>query len=218
MTALLEQIAATPFPDWVALTASVAYVYLAARDNNWCWLFAAVGSLVWAHQMWVEYALVSDALLNLFYFGMALVGIYRWRGERRQQRAQTLDHLALPPEGQGRPPIRRMTPAEHATVIVSGLFLGYALASFARMFRPDVAMIYWDGFTTAFSILAPFLLIARRIDNWLYFMIIDVAYVYIYLLTGAYLYLLVMIVYIGMAAYGYLQWHLAIDRGHEVAA
>jgi nicotinamide mononucleotide transporter len=218
MTELAEQIIFTPILDWVALIASVIYVYLAARDNNWCWLFAAVGSLIWAHQMWVEYALVSDALLQLFYFGMALVGIYRWRGQRRRQRESTLDSLALPPEHDGRPPIRRMTLAEHLTVGVSGLLLGYALASFARTFRPDVALIYWDGFTTAFSILATFLLIARRIENWLYFLVIDVAYVYIYLLTGAYLYLLVMVIYIGMALYGYLQWRSAIHRGYDAAA
>jgi nicotinamide mononucleotide transporter len=92
------------------------------------------------------------------------------------------------------------------------------MASFAYSFRADVAMVYWDGYTTAFSVLATFLLIARRIENWLYLLVIDVAYIYIYLLTGAYLYLLVMVVYIGMAVYGYQQWlKLGVDRSHQRA-
>ena len=214
---LSEQIAQTPLLDWAALLCSVAYVWLAAQDNNACWVFAAIGSVLWAHQMYAHYGLVSDALLQLFYFVMAGVGLYRWRRQRHtpaRPAAEALDSFALEPAP--KPTVLRMTWGEHATVISSSLFLGYALANFVLIYRVGAVLPVLDGITTAFSIVATFLLIARRLENWLYFLVIDAAYVYIYWQTGALIYLLVMLLYIVLAVYGYRQWKglAAVDGSH----
>lgn len=217
---LADQIRETPALDWVATVFSILYVWLAARDNNWCWLFAAVGSLIWAHQMLVVYGLPSDAVLQLFYLIMAAVGIYQWRREEKSQtqKIQTLDSIAVQQE-EKQGSISTMSPGEHFAVIAGGLLLGYGLANFMAMYRPGLYMMYWDGITTTFSILATFLLIARRIENWLYFIVIDAVYIYIYLSRGADLYALIMLVYIAVAIYGYVNWSrlLAIDRSHQSA-
>ncbi|MEM9929613.1 MAG: nicotinamide mononucleotide transporter, partial [Bacteroidota bacterium] len=67
MATLLEQILAAGWLDWLALLTSLAYVWLAARDNNWCWLFAAISTAVWAWQSFFVYQLISDGFLQLFY-------------------------------------------------------------------------------------------------------------------------------------------------------
>ncbi|WP_406612750.1 nicotinamide riboside transporter PnuC [Neolewinella maritima] len=204
----------------MALGCSVVYVLLASRDRNACWLFAAVGSLLWAHQMVAVYNLISDALLQVFYFVMAGVGLYRWRRSTRSRPAvEALDSEVVGELAGQKPPILRMTLGEHLTVASSALLLGYGLANFVLIYRADAAMPYLDGITTAFSVVATFLLIARRLENWLYFVVIDLAYVFIYWRTEAYLYLLVMLLYIVVAVYGYLHWRrLAIHSGHEAAA
>jgi nicotinamide mononucleotide transporter len=216
LSLLAEQIAGTPLLDWAALFCSVAYVGLASRDHNACWIFAAIGSLLWAHQMLAVYGLVSDALLQLFYLVMAGVGLYRWRrkGARAEPAAEALDSQMI--EAEAKPSIRRMSWEEHATVIASSLLLGYALAKFVLIYRVSAAMPVLDGLTTAFSVVATFLLVARRLENWLYFIVIDAAYVYIYWRTGALLYLLVMLVYIVLAVYGYRRWRhrLAVDGSY----
>lgn len=219
---LIAQMRETPVLDWVAVLCSIVYVYLAARDNNWCWLFAAIGSVIWAHQMFVVYALPSDALLQLFYLVMAGLGLYRWRRKAptRAPETQALDSIAVRQRDEGGSAILQMTPGEHLVVISGGLLLGYGLANFMMAFRPGAVMVYWDGITTTFSILATFLLIARRIENWLYFIVIDLAYVYIYLRRAADLYALIMVVYVIVAVYGYLHWWRlsAVDRSHETPA
>ena len=175
--------------DYLATVTALLYVWLAARDNNLCWFFAAVSTACWAYLSFFEYRLVSDALLQIFYFVMAGVGLYAWR-----QGTQT-----------AAPPIRRMSVREHALVIgistAAGLALGYFFSSVMTS-----AATYPDALTTAFSISTTFLLVNRRLENWLYWIVIDLAYVGIYYRQGAILFAALMVVYTAMAAYGYWNW------------
>ncbi|PPK87789.1 nicotinamide mononucleotide transporter [Neolewinella xylanilytica] len=220
MEEFLRQAAATDTVEWLATLTALAYVWLAARDNNWCWLFAAVSAALWAHQSFVVYRLVSDALLQLFYLVMAGVGIYRWqRTALAPAKETTLDELAIterPAPGSG---IVRMTLREHLLTIgggiIGGLFLGAVVGSLTT-----ATSTYADAITTTLSVIATFLLIGRRLENWLYFVVIDAAYVLIYLRSSALLFAALMVLYVVMAIYGYRNWRglLAVDRGYDAAA
>ncbi|THH39360.1 nicotinamide riboside transporter PnuC [Neolewinella litorea] len=217
MQELLAQVYATDAVEWAATLTALAYVYLAARDNNWCWLFAALSATLWAYQSLIVYQLVSDALLQLFYLVMAGVGLFRWQRSRRVSPPnEMLDSIARDPVADGESDIRRMETGEHLTVIglglTTGLLLGYLVGSVST-----ATQTYLDAVTTSFSVVATFLLIWRRLDNWIYWMVIDAVYVYIYLRAGALLFALLMILYIVMAIYGYLTWRSAVDGGHETA-
>lgn len=199
MEQLAEQIAAAGFLDWFALLTSLAYVWLAARDNNWCWLFAAVSTAVWAWQSFFEYNLVSDGLLQVFYFVMAGVGIWRWRdkGEGQEMKKRKGSTSPLP--------ITRMSVKEHLFTILLGVVGGLGLGYFFSN-TLEAAATYPDAITTVFSIITTFLLIGRRLENWAYWIVIDAAYVWIYAGTGAILFAAMMIINIGMACYGFVQW------------
>ncbi len=218
MQELITQISATDGVEWAATLTALVYVYLAARDSQWCWLFAAVSAVGWAYQSLVAYALVSDALLQLFYLIMAGVGLYRWRKSRPERvDNQALDHLAIESLPVA-PEFRRMTLREHLLTIggsvAVGLLLGMTVGALAT-----ATQTYLDAITTTFSIAATFLLIGRRLENWLYWIIIDAVYVYIYLRSGAMLFALLMVLYVVMAGYGYWQWRrLAVDGRYDAAA
>ena len=49
-----------------------------------------------------------------------------------------------------------------------------------------------DAFTTIFSIIATFFLVRRKLDNWMYWVMIDAVYVYLYASRGAFLFALLM--------------------------
>lgn len=210
MQALTEQILAAGFADWLALLTSLAYVWLAARDNNWCWLFAAISTAVWGWQSFFVYQLISDGFLQLFYFVMAGVGIWRWRSSKDGTTEQArptdndlLDEIALPLRP--KPDIRRMTAGEHVAVIAGSGIAGWLLYFFVSGTFVSAATLP-DALTTAFSVATTFLLIGRRLENWLYWIIIDAAYVWIYAGTGAILFAVMMVINVGMAIYGYLNW------------
>lgn len=214
MTELYDQILAAGPLDWLALLTSLAYVWLAARDNNWCWLFAAVSTAVWAWQSFFVYQLISDGFLQLFYLVMAGVGIWRWRRykvgliEQGVNREDLIGDVEMKPTD-----IKKMTVSEHVYVLLFGLLTGSLMYLFVSGLFTSAATMP-DALTTAFSIATTFLLVWRRLENWLYWIVIDAVYVWIYLNTGAVLFALMMVINIGMAIYGYLNWRRQLKQAH----
>ncbi len=209
MQILLDQLLAAGFLDWLAMLTSLAYVWLAARDNNWCWLFAAISTAAWAWQSFVVYQLVSDGFLQIFYFVMAGVGLWRWRGMKQDDLNKKisdnylLDEIALPNLPLGA--IRRMTSLEHVLVIGGSTVAGWGLYMFVSGLFVSVATLP-DALTTVFSITTTFLLIWRKLENWLYWIVIDLVYVWLYTNAGAVLFAVMMVINVGMAVYGYVNW------------
>lgn len=187
---MLEQLQSLGYLDWVTTILALVYVYLAARNSPWCWLFGAVGCAIWCYVDIVDYKLYSDAALQAFYVVMSFIGLYQWQ---KGGEAQTVL------------PVSSMTLKEHAWLIavclLAGLLLGYFVSQhFAA------AATYPDAITTTFSIGATIMLLRRKVENWLYWIIIDIAYVGIYASRGATLFMLIMLVYVGVAIYGYKSW------------
>lgn len=221
MTELYEQILTAGPLDWLALLTSLAYVWLAARDNNWCWLFAAVSTAVWAWQSFFVYQLISDGFLQLFYLVMAGVGIWRWQNKSSRATARRYKE-GVTSRGPSRedllnneipnttPSIQKMTAKEHSGVLLFGLLGGTAMYFFVSNIFTSAATLP-DALTTAFSIATTFLLVWRRLENWLYWIVIDAVYVWIYLNTGAVLFALMMVINIGMAVYGYFNWRREVN-------
>ena len=72
-----EQIAATSLAEWVAVVLALAYVWLAARQNRWCWLCAFISTAIYTWLFW-QVTLPFQAILNLYYMMMAGYGYYQW--------------------------------------------------------------------------------------------------------------------------------------------
>ena len=69
--------------ELVATLLAVAYVVLALKHSIWCWPAALLSTLLFTHVMW-DSALLSDALLHIYYAGMAVYGWWRWRQLQQQ--------------------------------------------------------------------------------------------------------------------------------------
>ncbi|NJO87025.1 MAG: nicotinamide mononucleotide transporter [Lewinella sp.] len=168
---------------------ALLYVVLAARNNPWCWGFGALACLGWAYLDVMYYALYSDALLQVFYIGMSVWGYFSWRAARQAPSR----------------PIARMSKIDHFLLLafgsLSGLLLGYTVSSFL-----PAAATYWDALTTTFSVGATVFLLKRKLENWAYWVVIDLAYVGIYFSRGAWLLAALMLVYTAVAVYGYCEW------------
>lgn len=184
-----------PAIEWVACGLSLGYVYLAGRNSVWCWPLAFVGSSLWAYQVWTAYDLLFDTVLNAFYAAMAVAGFAIWLRDDGRDSA----------DGAAEGTITAMTPREHAAVIGGGAVLSVALTWWAARYTA-AALPGPDAVTTVYSVLGTFLLIGRRLENWLYFIVIDVAYVWIYLERGSVVFAATFAAYTLMAGYGYVAW------------
>lgn len=183
--------------DWqlmhsVELTATIlalAYVILALKQSIWCWPAALLSTLLFTHVMW-DSALLSDAFLHLYYAGMAIYGWWRWQKLTKQS---------------GEQPVFEWRWQRHVLLIVitalSGLILGYVMANYTHA---DFAWI--DAQTTAFSLVATWLVAKKLVSNWLYWVVIDAVCIFVYAQKHLFFLTVLFMLYTVIAVVGFFVW------------
>jgi nicotinamide mononucleotide transporter len=186
---ILEELSALHIVDYTGLVFGILYVYFATKERAVCWIFGGVSSLSIAYAGFFLYKLYSDAILNIIYFLMALWGLWNWYGSKQS--------ISVP--------VSRMSRREHFIYLGLSLLLALPVAFLFSAFT-NAALPWLDAITTTFALGATVLTILKRLENWIYWIIIDLVYIGIYYSQGAYLFALLFVIYVLLAIKGYVSW------------
>ncbi|MFT4601970.1 MAG: nicotinamide mononucleotide transporter [Arenicella sp.] len=184
---LKEGIIQTSWIEWVAVLTGITYVILAARKSIFCWSFALASAGFYVYICY-DYNLYLESFLQLFYVLMAIAGWYFWNATKdREELIQKwrLDFHAL----------------NIGVSAVACLVLGYYFDHETAQAYP-----YLDAFTTVFSLAATYMVTQRVIENWLYWIVIDIAGVFLYGAKGLYLSAVLYFIFTVLAVIGYIHW------------
>ncbi len=196
---LLEYYRALPRVELTAVVLAVGYLVLAIRQNIWCWFCAAISTALYVY-LFASANLYMESLLNVFYFGMAAYGWLVWRG------GKTDDGL----------PVSVWPLNVHAYAITAIVCLatisGYLLATFT-----DAAYPYIDSATTFAAIWATFLVARKVLENWWYWLVIDLLSVFIYWSRGLETTAVLFIVYVVLIPIGLIAWTRSYREDHPAA-
>lgn len=196
----LEQARSFSWIDWTATITAIIYVVLAARENIWCWFWGIISCSLWAYASFFFYQLWMDALLQIFYIVMAFVGFYKWKYSQDKGTVKPTTHL---------------TAWEHliywAAILPAAFLFGYFFANYT-----PAAATYADAFTTVLSVAATIMLVQKKLETWLYWILADSLYVWLYGRQGAYLFALLMIIYVIIATDGYFRWRRQMKSELEI--
>ncbi len=187
-----------PLVELISVITAIIYVVLAARKNIWCWLFGIISSIFWTYAAYQYYQLYVDALLQIYYVAMGVYGWYSWN---RGFKLAASEQLA----------ITKMKNKEHIQIIVGGILLTVLVGYFFKTYTAAVAT-YLDAFTTVFAIITTVLVARKKLENWIYWIVIDLVYVYLYGSRGGYLFAALNVIYIVVAYFGYLNWRKEINE------
>ena len=187
---ITEQAGAFTWIDWTTTITAICYVVLAARENSWCWFWGIISCSLWAYASFAFYQLWMDALLQVFYVIMGFVGLYQWKFRSGSEIVK---------------PTTRMNLREHlgywAAILPATFLFGYFFANYT-----PAAATYADAFTSILSIAATIMLVQKKLETWLYWILADALYVWLYGRQGAYLFAILMVLYVIIAADGYFRW------------
>lgn len=192
----------TAAAEWIAVALALGYLLLAVRQNLWCWACAA-GSSALYFVLFARGGLAMQAALQVFYVGMAAYGWHSWRGGR---------------EGLAQPlAVSTWTPATHAlaiggTLVATGIN-GWLLAPAGGHVVPYVdALVAWT------SVLATWMVARKVLENWLYWMLIDLVAAGLYWSQGFRATSVLFLVYVVIAARGYFAWRADLAQAREAVA
>ena len=168
---------------------AIAYLLFAIRQNIWCWLCAAISAALYVY-LFIQAKLYMDSLLNGFYFAMA---IYGWRVWKKG--AGDLAQL----------PVSVWPLSTHivATLIIAVLSL--ATGSLLERYT-DAAYPYIDSITTYSAVWATFLVARKVLENWWYWLVIDLVSIFIYWSRELPFTALLFVIYVLLIPFGLVAW------------
>ncbi len=167
----------------------VAYILLAAKESQWCWLFAFCSTLIYTLLFW-EGQLPMQALLNFYYIGMAVYGYWLW-----QKHGKTEDYLA----------ISRWGLSNNLLFIVIGVVISSLVTYYLQVTEQSKSPAL-DAYTTVFAVMNTWLMAKKILQNWLYWIIIDAAAVVLYIETSYYATAALFVLNTILAVAGYISW------------
>ncbi|WKZ66043.1 MAG: nicotinamide riboside transporter PnuC [Flavobacteriales bacterium] len=190
----LDPLSPTPTTlAWTAIEAAAAagnltYTVLMLYERRVGWLFGIVASALGV-ALFLHQQVYAQVALNAFYVGM---GVYGWRTWGRS----SSDAL----------PITRRKPRFHLGIVALGALLTLCLALALRLL-PDARLTGLDGFATAFSLLATWMLARKILENWAYWIAADAVAIALYALLGMWWYAALYIIYVGLSISALVRWH-----------
>ncbi len=182
-----EQIAAASLAEWVAVVLALAYVWLAARQNRWCWLCAFISTAIYTWLFW-QVTLPFQAILNLYYMVMAGYGYYQWNRQAA-----------------GDDRVHSWPWYTHAMLVPGLLLIAWGLSLWAQgQFNSEHLLL--DASIQVVSVVTTVMVAHKVLQNWLYWIVINLASAYLYAQSGLMLSACLFLGYVGFAVFGYAQW------------
>lgn len=183
----------TELLEWITFVTALAYVYFAAQKKIVTWLFALI-SVGLTFYLDVIGKLYIESGLQVFYFAMAIYGWMNWKKAEKNDL-----------------PITRWSVQVHLLNVFGSallaLLVGYLFDNYTEQSTP-----YLDAFTTCFSLVATFMVVKRVLENWLYWIFINMGMVVLYLNNGYEILALQYGLFVALAIYGYWSWNKALKQ------
>jgi nicotinamide mononucleotide transporter len=190
LVTILQQQAATLSPlEVIAVVMALLYLVLAIRQNIWCWFAAGISTTIYVY-LFLEVKLYMQSVLNGFYFAMAIYGWVVWRSGQKEEKE--LPVVSWP-----------LLTHVYAILFIAavGLSNGYVLDT-----QTDSQHAYVDAIIAWGAIWATFLVARKVLESWWYWLVIDIASIFIYWSRDLQLTSVLFAIYVFMIPFGLVSW------------
>ncbi len=184
--------------EYMAVAFGVIYVLLASRSNVWCWLMGIISSALYIY-INVTHQLFQDAILQTYYVVAGFYGWWLWESPSQPPIQGGVNTVS----------INSLSLQQNLKLIFFGALLvpvfGFAFTKLGS------SLSYFDSAVTIFSFIATWMTAKKILENWLYWIVIDLVAAVMYFIKGlnatSWLYIFFCII----AVYGYFEWRKKIS-------
>lgn len=188
--------------EFFGTMAGAIAVFLSAKANVWSWPLGIVNVVLFFF-LFYQVQLYPDMVLQVFFFITNLVGWYRWLNPRQEE--EDLNKQLK---------ISRLTNKMwifFALIGITGTVLFGQLAKNLNSLLPLVfsqpsAFPYADSFVTIMSIVATYLMVQKKVECWIVWIIVDAVACSLYFSKGILFVGIEYVAFCFIAAFGFYQW------------
>lgn len=199
--------------EFFGTIAGALAIWLSAKAIVWSWPLGVI-NVVMFFFLFYQVQLYPDMLLQLFFFVTNLIGWWRWTHPKKNEE----DH-------KHELRVSFMQRKNWWLILVVGLAGTFVFGSVAKniheifpaIFPQPSAFPFLDSFVTVMSIITTFLMINKKIESWVLWIMVDVIATYMYFVKGIRFVALEYLIFCFIAAFGLWNW-LREYRSYKAAA
>ncbi|MDA9554934.1 nicotinamide riboside transporter PnuC [Pelobium sp.] len=191
LSSVIEQFLAITWIEWFGVITGALCVYLAAKENILNWPIAMLSVTTYIY-IFYQAKLYGDTLLQFYFLGTSVYGWYYWTfGQSKSLKSER--------------PVSTLLKKDWLIIlfvqVIFCVLIGILLDKYT-----DTDVPFIDSFCTVMSFIAQYLMTRKKLENWLIWVIVDIAYIPLYihknLLATAVLYFVFLLI----ALKGYFDW------------
>ena len=187
------------YVEILGVITSLVYLYFSVKQIIWLWPFGMLSSALFI-MIFLSSKFYADMGLQVYYLVVSGYGWYYWsQGVNREQT--------------GGRPVKRLK--GKMAVILTSIALVLLLVIFFILKNYTDSDVPWgDGFTTAASIVATWMLARKILEHWLVWIVVDLVAAGLYIYKGLYPTAFLYIIFSIIAVAGYMQWKKSMEEVH----
>lgn len=178
--------------ELIGFVAAVLYLCFSVRQHIFLWPFGIITSLVYTF-LFYQQKIYGYAGLNAYYVVISIYGWLQWNRLSKQARDEGKES-DVPTHS-----------SSNLIIMLIGLTL-WIIMYWLLKYYTDSPIPVGDSFTTAFSIVATWMLAKKYIEHWLFWIVIDLTAFGLYVFQDLYLTSMLYLIYTIMAIVGYREW------------
>ncbi len=188
--------------EFFGTVAGAVAVWLSAKANIWSWPVGVINVILFFF-LFYQIQFYPDMFLQVFFFVTNLLGWWRWShplvgemGRKNELRVSWMPFRIL---------------IIFSIVVLMGTILFGTFASnlhelFPKLFKFPSAYPYLDSFVTVVSIVATYLMVQKKIECWVAWILADMIATYLYVAKGILFVGVEYFVFCLIAAFGFYRW------------
>ena len=179
----------TNWMDILGTTLGFWYIYLELKENAWMWVVGCVMPVIYFFVLF-DKGVYGDCATEVYAFFAGLYGLYVWLTQKERSGKKM--------------PITR-TPVRLRYVLLGITLVIWAVLAFILK-HTDSTVAYIDALSTAFYLVALWMLARKYIEQWWVWFVCDALSTGLYIYKGVYGRALLYGTYTALAVYGYYRW------------
>jgi nicotinamide mononucleotide transporter len=185
---IVAQLAATSQLERLSVMLGIGYSIFAAFRSRWCWVSGCLSSVLLVY-LFARARLPMQAGLQVFYIVMSVYGFYSWTRQEHEDSSAVTTW-----------PLRAHLYSALAVVLATALSARWLAA------ETGAAWPFLDSLTTWASLVATWLVVRMKLENWLYWIAIDLVLTYLSFVQRLPLIAALYATYLVISIVGFATW------------
>ena len=186
--------------DWLDILTTILgliYIGLEYRAHIALWVIGIIMPALDVILYW-QHGLYGDAGMACYYTLAALYGLYVWKFVRTRKKKEPLPIVHMP--------YSRYLPC------AACFFVAWGAVYVVLITWTDSTVPVLDSFTNALSFVGMWALARKYVEQWLFWMVVDVVCTILYIQKGIPFKACLYGIYVGIAVAGYIKWNKEAKR------